>query len=339
MSLLSELGEGRLLGEFLQRLPGAGGDLLVGPGDDCAAYLAPGGTIELATTDAMVAGVHFEPAGADWAGVGYRLVAANVSDVAAMGGEPTWALATIGLPLDFEETAALALMSGMEEAASALGARLIGGDTTSSPTAFISLALLGTTGRRLPVTRAGGRAGDRLIVTGPLGGAAAFVLSRSEASVDARLAAAYYRPPGRVRAGGAALRLGASAMIDLSDGLGTDLRNLCRASGCGASVEARRIPLNKAIAGREGVDPLLLAVSGGEDYELLIAAPPGQADHILEGVSDTGAAPAIIGELTGGGPDDVVWQRDGRTEALPQGYQHFEPPARASESPASSGRR
>jgi len=223
-------------------------------GDDAAVVPAPAGPLLLAA-DAVVEDVDFvlDPSGAGLEDAGYRAVAVNVSDVAAMGGRPFHLLVSIAAP---EGVDVVRVVDGVEEAARAFGCEVAGGDlsATSGPL-VVSIAITGTVadGGR-PVRRSGARAGDGLFVTGPLGGAAA----------------AWYRdrPSPRVAEGEAARLAGATSMIDVSDGLGADLGHLCDASGVGVDVDVDAVPLAAGAT-------LAQALSGGDDYELLFTLPEG----------------------------------------------------------------
>jgi len=216
------------------------GRIAVGIGDDAA--VLDGGLV--ASADMLVEGTHFDRRRLDARSIGARAAAANLSDMAAMGAEPLCLLASLGLPEGFDEVAALA------EGLAAHGVPLVGGDLVRAQSLVVSVAVLGRAGR--PVLRSGGRPGDRLVVTGELGGQAASGFTRP---VVPRLAE------------GRALAAVATAMIDISDGIAADAGRLAAASGCQAVVELGRLP----VAAGATVEQ---AASGGEDYELLAALPP-----------------------------------------------------------------
>ena len=216
------------------------GRIAVGIGDDAA--VLDGGLV--ASADMLVEGTHFDRRRLDARSIGARAAAVNLSDIAAMGAEPLCLLASLGLPEGFDEVAALA------EGLAAHGVPLVGGDLVRAQSLVVSVAVLGRAGR--PVLRSGGRPGDRLVVTGELGGQAASGFTRP---VVPRLAE------------GRALAAVATAMIDISDGIAADAGRLAAASGCQAVVELGRLP----VAAGATVEQ---AASGGEDYELLAALPP-----------------------------------------------------------------
>lgn len=240
------------------RLPG----LRVGIGDDAALF----DDGRVVTVDTMVEGVHWDDRLSP-ADVGWKLVAVNVSDVAAMGGRPEWAVLALSVPSPLDRAWIAAFARGVAEACERWGVTLVGGDTTRSPVRTASLTVGGRATR--PVLRSGGRPGDDVWVTGTLGRAAEAFLA--EAPRDAALAW-FRRPEPRVAFAVALAESGrATAMMDLSDGLRADLGRLCAASGCGAVVDPASVP---------GDVPLDWRVGFGEDYELLFAASADDRDAV-----------------------------------------------------------
>ena len=240
-------------------------------GDDCA-VLADG---LLVAADVVVEGVHFA-APTRPADVGWKAVAVNVSDVAAMGGRPTHLVVTVAAP---PGTDVDALYDGIEEGAEAFRCPVVGGDLSASPVLAVSVTVLGTTDGRPPVLRSGARVGDAVWVTGPLGGGAASSYLR--------------RPAPRVTEGIAAARAGATAMIDVSDGLGADLGHLLDASGVGADIADGAVPVARGAT-------LAQAMGGGEDYELVFTGPDAAgaaagAVRIGVIVADRGVRPPASG--------------------------------------------
>ena len=238
---------------FLERLARRLPDI----GDDAAVVRAPDGPLLLAA-DALVEGVHVDLSITTAADFGWKALAVNASDIAAMGGRPLYALVTVVVPTgrgaDLE-----ALYEGLLDASAAFDCAVVGGDLSSGPALTVSVAVAGTVddGGPGPVLRSGARPGDLLWVTGPLGAAARDLGRRWPGRAHAR-------PEPRLEAGAAARRAGATAMLDLSDGLALDLRRLAVASGVGVVVDD--VPL------AEGAT-LEQALAGGDDYELLAASP------------------------------------------------------------------
>ena len=267
--------------DVLPATPGRDGGevphLILGPGDDAAAFAWPGGGTLLLTTDAAEEGVHFDRNLHPPRAIGRRAVAAAVSDVAAMGGRPAGTLISLVTPPS-DETAAARIAEAAAERAAELGAPLVGGNITAGERIGLHVAVAGTGAPGAPLLRrSGAKPGDGLFVTGRLGGAAlglALLRRRAEGETtrfdpeEEALVARQLDPAPRLEAG-EALAVAAHAGMDLSDGLALDLHRLTAASGVGAQVEAARLPL----AGK-GARGLEAALFGGEDYELLIAGPP-----------------------------------------------------------------
>jgi len=327
---LRDLGEFGLLGSlglFGSHLPPG----WVGPGDDAAVLPSPGGSL-LLTTDLLVEGVHFRRATTSPEDLGYKAVAVNASDVAAMGGRPLAFTISLAAPPELEVSWVERLYSGLGQGAAAFTCPLAGGDTSSAPQVFLSIALLGTAPRPGPVLRSGGRAGDDLFLTGTLGESALGLrLLEAGTPLDTpgrqRLAGRHLRPQPRLALGAALGEEGlADALIDVSDGLLQDLAHVIRASGTGAEVWAERLPISAPLAAearRLGLDPLDLILAGGEDYELLFAAPPAHRGRVFSAGRRTGTALRRIGRLIEEPGLGVL--RRGKPLPLPSapGFDHF----------------
>lgn len=294
-------------------------EVLLGVGDDAAVLRAREGRRLVLAMDTIAEGVHFLP-GAGGADVGYRALAVNLSDLAAMGAEPGWMSLSLSLPAADESWLA-GFADGLFELARQFDVQLIGGDTVRGPL-VVTVQVGGWVEPDRWLTRAGARPGDAIYVTGTLGDAAAgLALSQADerdedngAAAADYLRARFLRPTPRVAAG-RALRLAASAAMDISDGLLADLQKLCTASRCGARLDIDRLPLSDALRAR--FDPetaLQFALAGGDDYELLVTAPP---DAALEGIGLT-----RIGEIVPTPGVDCL--RAGRPFVVPRtGYDHF----------------
>ncbi len=293
------------------RLPSATDDQ-VWIGDD-AAVLENG---QLFATDVLVEGVHFDLAWCDAAAVGWKALAVNVSDIAAMGGSPTAAVVSVVVPPGGGPLAD-DLGAGLAEASEVFGCALVGGDTSTGPALVVSVAILGTSPAAGAVLRSGARAGDAVFVTGTLGSPAAALdaLETGEVPVPEG-AARLHRPVPRLGEGAAAADAGATSMIDISDGLAADLGHIAGQSGVGVRVDADWIP-------REPDVPLAVALRGGDDYELCFTAPdPMQVGDAF--LSRRLSPPTRIGEIVAArseasAPSDLVLVVEGQSTPWPTG--------------------
>ena len=297
--------------------------VIVGVGDDAAVVEIRGATA--LATDTLVSGVHF-PAGLAGDAVGHRVLAVNLSDLAAMGAEPRWCTLALTLP-DADHAWLEAFARGFFALAGEHGVELLGGDTTRGPLS-VTLQVLGEVDRDRILTRGGASVGDDIHVTGTLGDAAGGLdlLSRSLSRAGAAhraLVSRFLAPTPRIAAG-IALRGLASAAIDVSDGLLADLGHLCRASGQAADVDVDRLPVSPEL--RElfpARDAESWALTGGDDYELCFTAPPSRRRAIEQALAACETPVRRIGQLEEG--RGVHCRRNGRPMAPPvtSGYSHF----------------
>jgi thiamine-monophosphate kinase len=334
---LGELGLIRRIREESERVPAAG--VTVGIGDDTAVLaMAPGAAL-LATTDLVVEDVHFRRAWATPEDIGWKAMAVNLSDIAAMGGTPRWALVALAVPADTDLAEIEACYRGMRAAAAPHGVSIVGGDTSQSPRGwFVDVTLLGEH-PGAPRRRSGARAGDAIAVTGTLGRAAAGLAVLENGADEARrrglsdavieeVTRAHLRPRARVAEGrwlGEAPEV--HAMMDCSDGLATDLGHVCRESRVAARVTIDRLPVApdaEAAARALGRDARAWATGGGEDYELLLTCDPADVERLARELRrSTGTPLTVIGEVEAG-PPDIRWLGpDGAPVALPRGFEHF----------------
>lgn len=324
---VSELGERRLLARIRARLPKPPADVVVGVGDDAAVVAGPRGARMVLTTDALVEGVHFERAFSSPADIGYKALAVNLSDLAAMGATPAWALLSLALPGGTTVEDVEALVDGLVALASAQSVALVGGNLTRSPGPLVvDVTAVGTVHPRRVLMRDGGRAGDELYVSGTIGGGAAG-LEILKAGRKASPADRYRRPIPRVKLGRVVAQARAArAAMDLSDGLADAVQQIAEASGCGVEVDAAALPIDEAARqwwGEHGQDSIVRALTGGDDYELVVAVPPkwrGRLRHATRRAAD----PPLtrIGVLTGT-LGEYVLVREGRKERLPGGFEHW----------------
>jgi thiamine-monophosphate kinase len=309
------MGEFELLARVRERLPTPGPRVRVGMGDD-AAVTVPGGATAT-SVDAIVEGVHFRREHCDARRIGRRALATALSDLAAMGAEAGEAYVVLGVPPGMDEDECVELIDGAVALAAETGTTLAGGDVTRAPALTVAVTVVGhAAGPERFVTRAGARPGDALVLTGEIGGAAAglLLLERPElasavaAETAERLRARQTEPQPRLDAGRALAAAGATAMIDLSDGLGGDARRLAEESGAGVRIDASALPLAKGVAevgAAAGLNPLQLAISGGEDYELLAALPPDRLGDAASAAGKTGTMLAQVGEVVAGGGVEI----------------------------------
>ncbi len=299
--------------------------LTVTIGDDTAAWTV-GGVTELLTTDTVVQGVHFTPETSTWHTVGWKCLAANLSDIASMGGVPSFAVVTLGLAEDTLIQDMDDLYAGLLKAASTYGVKVIGGDIVSSPTFFMTIAQTGVI-HSAPMLRSAARPGDQIAVTGTLGGSAAglAVLQGAETSNEGDikpLIETHQRPQPRINEGQALLQAGVLCAMDVSDGLLSDLAKICIASGNSAQVEAANVPVHPEALLALPQTALGMALNGGEDYELLFTASPAIIAQ-LQGQLESGLQ--VIGTIMDGIPGQVsVVDRDGAPLAVDaQGWDHL----------------
>ncbi|MBS1887378.1 MAG: thiamine-phosphate kinase [Actinobacteria bacterium] len=337
------MGEFELLALLRGRLPAAGPQVRLGSGDD-AAVTVPGGAVAT-SVDALVEGVHFRRETASLRQIGRKALSTALSDLAAMGAAAGEAYVWLGAPAEIGEAELLEVGEGLAAVAGETGTTITGGDLTRAPALSLAVTVTGHAPRPEDfVTRAGARPGDALVVTGALGGAAAgLLLLEDPLTADAfgpedgpgtaladALRARQLDPTPRLAAGRALAAVGATAMIDISDGLAGDARHVAAASDALLLVDAEAIPLAPglaAVARAAGRDPLELAASGGEDYELLAALPPTAVAAARQALAAIGTPLTTIGkvESTAGTPPRAeIRRRDGA--AIPaRGFDQLRP--------------
>ncbi|MBI3990136.1 MAG: thiamine-phosphate kinase [candidate division NC10 bacterium] len=327
--------------------------VLVGIGDDAAILEPSPGNLLVATTDLLIEGVHFRTEFASPYAIGRKAMAVNVSDIAAMGGIPRHALIALAIPQEVPVEFIEDFYRGLREEGARDQIAIVGGDTSSSPSGLaLFLALLGEVERDRYLTRGGAKAGDNIWVTGRLGASAAWLaaleagfrvagegsgvitgpgierLAAEEREALVEAIQAHLFPTPRVKEGRALTMAGVvSAMIDISDGLASDLGHILTESGVSAKVYRERLPLHPATAvvGRLlGQDPWVYAIQGGEDYELLFTSPNGpwtvEGTLAAEGLT----LPILIGEVVEGKEGGFLIDSFGGSKPLTGGYQHFQ---------------
>jgi len=306
--------------------------LTVDNGDDTAAWQT-GKATELFTTDTVVEGVHFTRETTPWRDLGWKCISSNVSDIAAMGGLPMYALVTLGLPPETEVSELEQLYEGMMEISNEHGVAIVGGDMVRSPVVFITIGLTGIHAGQ-PMLRSTARPGDQVAVTGYLGSSGGGLRLMLGAGHDSNLSdqvseeAAEYlrvchrRPRPAVAEGRILSASGVVTAMDVSDGLADDLSKLCRSSGLSARIHAGQVPVHPLLKQAYPDDYLDLALGGGEDYLLLFTAPAEVMALVMPQLSQ-GAA--VVGELLPGEPGRVsVLDVDGSERpASGAGWDHF----------------
>lgn len=335
MSSIADLGEFGLIARLTRELATHAG-VILGAGDD-AAILDVGNPDEVlvATCDAQVEGTHFRLSHATPEEIGQRALAVNVSDIAAMGASPRFALISLLAPPTFEVAIMDGIYAGMRQAATSYGVALVGGNVARLEERLVlDITLLGMGSRDHLLRRDGARVGNVLMVTGSLGAAAAGLrllgdpALRAQVSpeVAAPLLAAQRVPTARVTAGQWLAHHGATAALDISDGLAADLAHLCAASHVGVVLNADALPITTAtrqVAALVGRDATDLALFGGEDYELLFALPTELAANCAADLlAATGTPATAIGTIHAGG--DILIQRGGQIMPLvANGWDHL----------------
>ena len=310
---LKELGEFNLIRFFKQEISVKNPAVVVGIGDDAAVIRWDANKFILFTTDSLIEGIHFSLELLSPYQIGEKAMVVNLSDIAAMGGIPKYALASVALTPETSVTFVNELYRGIVETAAKFAVSIVGGDTVRSPkNAMISISLLGEVTEEFLVCRSGAKAGDRIFVTGHLG-----------AITAARLSGKYISPPFLINEGREIIKkFKPTSMIDISDGLSSDLLRICEASGVGAKIYEEAIPISEeaAVAAKKiGKTPLKLALEGGEDYQLLFTAAARKNESLfLPGVSVS-----EIGKISKKKELLLIDAKGNSRQLLPRGYNHF----------------
>lgn len=301
-------------------------NLLIGIGDDAAAWKCHG-SVQLATTDSLIQDVHFDLNISTWEELGWKSIAVNLSDIAAMGGVPQYVLVSLALPDDIEVECISSLYQGMVEIGNQFGVAIVGGNISAARDVMISITVLGVLKSKDALMRSAARAGDQVAITGYTGlSAAGLRMLRQNMSFDNETSRffreAHLKPVPRVREGQALLRCGVKAAIDISDGLIADLSHICEASKVSATIRQELVPVHSSLRTYFKDDCQQLVLGGGEDYELLFAA----TSRVVEKVSKALSCPiAVIGEITEGISGQVkLIDAAGKSIPLQRvGWEHF----------------
>ena len=302
--------------------------LLIGIGDDAAAWRGDAST-QLATVDSLIQDVHFSLDIFPWEELGWKALAVNLSDIAAMGGLPRYALVSLALPDDTEVDDVAALYRGMIELAQQSGVAIAGGNVSSAPLVVIHITVLADTanqdGRLL--TRSAAVPGEQIAVTGYLGAAAAGLdmltdRLQFEPEAAACLKTAFLHPYPRLVEGRLLVEQGVKTAIDISDGLISDLRQICKSSQVGARLEIERVPIQPLVKANFGDKSIRLALSGGEDYELLFTGRAVTIDRVKNAAS---CPITVIGEIMADrvGEVTLIDKEGNRVNSREAGWEHF----------------
>ncbi len=336
-SRVSDFSERELIDRITRHLPPAPAWLAIGIGDDAAVVEPERNRLEVLSVDALVEGVHFDRAFTPPGAIGHRALAANLSDLAAMGAAPRLCLLSLALPpalpiADFD-----AMVGGIAALAARHRVHVAGGNLTQSPGPLvIDITVIGTAKRRQVMTRVGARPGDELYVTGTVGAAAAGLEMLKELGASSAAGAPgasghactgrYLYPEPRLRMGMLLARNRvASAGMDLSDGLADAARQVAEASRVGALLDASAVPIEPEARewfARHGANPVLAAIAGGDDYELLVAVPPKRGRRLADARRHGGVPLTRIGVCTKE-PGVFLVSGDSAPQPLPAGYRHF----------------
>ncbi|UCC16637.1 MAG: thiamine-phosphate kinase [Dehalococcoidales bacterium] len=330
---ISELGEFGLINLLREMVDNSSGDdsralndLILGIGDDTAAWQGDR-SIQLATSDSMVQDTHFNLDITPWEDLGWKAIAVNLSDIAAMGGLPRYALVSLSLPGSTEIDSVTDLYRGMIDLADEYNTVIVGGNISSAPLVVINITIIGRTEKEHLLTRSEAQKGDKIAITGYLGtSAAGLQILEGKISLDPEpekiLKQAFLRPNPRIKEGRLLVEKGVRSAIDISDGLIADLGHICKASQVGACIETALVPVHPEVTRNFGKDSLGLALSGGEDYELLFTAPL----EIINNVKDTVSCPVtVIGEITVDNIGEILVTDENGHSLSPEstGWKHF----------------
>jgi len=332
VSELGEFGLIELLSEMAHRtqskqiaLPH---QVILGIGDDAAVWQGEAPT-QLATVDSLIQGVHFSLDITPWQELGWKALAVNLSDIAAMGGVPRYALISLALPGHTEVDDVTALYKGMIELAQQSAVAIVGGDTTSAPLVAITITIFGSAKNQDNhiLTRSAAKVDDKVAVTGFLGAAAAgWEMLDKQLQFDPKTSAclreAFLHPYPRIAEGQLLVGQGVKAAIDISDGLISDLNHICQASQVGARIEVDRLPIEPAVKADFGDRALELALSGGEDYELLFTA----SVEVIDSIRAATCCPiTIIGDIVADKANKITLvDSKGKPVSVPKkGWEHF----------------
>lgn len=336
---LNQLGEFGLISRFRSRLKHRSNKVVVGIGDDCAVFKGDAGNFQIVSTDILLEKIHFDLSLISPKQLGRKAMAVNISDIAAMGGRPTLALVSLGIPKNLSVKFLDQFYMGLDQISSEYKIEIAGGDTVSSPQYFfINIMIIGEIKKNKLIKREGARPGDKIMVTGFLGDSALGlkILKSKKALKGPKTALKYLiqkhlNPTPRILESNILVESTGTpitSMIDISDGLSRDLSHICQASTVGATLDESKLPTSSAfdkICRLNKISPLSLIISGGEDYELLFTLKPRNLKNLERKFQKRGLRLTPIGEITATPEKIVLCKSNGRSKQTlkPSGFNHF----------------
>ncbi len=326
---LKDFGEFGIIDRIKTELGAWPDSVKIGIGDDAAALNPQKGMLTLVSTDSVVEGVHFDRDYMPLESAGYRAMTAGISDIAAMGGTALHALVSFAFPQSWTIKDVDALWKGLRNCAERHGVYIIGGDTTSSKDiAFCNVTVLGKVKEKLMAARGGAKAADWIGVTGNLGGSYTglkILQSGKQFNPFSDAIKKFLNPAARTEAGiWLAQKAGVTAMIDISDGLSSDIGHICKASGLGCTLESSRIPIHPGAgkwAEQTGKDSMDIALKSGEEYELLFTIPNQNIGILKSFPFDFPIT--LIGRMDNGSKKQILYAGNIKKELTPAGWDHF----------------
>ena len=336
MMNLKEIGELGLIQHIKEKVGREDADVVAGIGDDAAVIKSGGKNLTLLAADMLIENVHFGIGKMSFTQIGHKALAVNLSDIAAMGGTPRHLFVSLAIPKQMSAKTMLAVYDGIKTACRRHNVNILGGDTSASPDRLmINVTVVGESHEEEVLYRSGAQPGDRIYITGTIGDSAAGLkLIMEEASAPEPFASAlieaHNRPSPFLKTGRTVARSRlASAMIDLSDGLASDLWHICESSHVGARLIQSALPLSdelRKMAKINGLDPYTLALSGGEDYRLLITVPKKNIDRFQKMIGKSDKCPiSCIGEITGDSGIEIILPNGMKDRLDIAGFDHFLP--------------
>ncbi len=324
---LADSGEFEFIKTIRNMMPKEGGDIVRSIGDDCLVAESFKDSLLLGTTDTFVEGIHFKHEYSTFSQIGQRCMAASVSDIAAMSGNPVYSLVSLSMPKDMQYNKAVKLFGGLQDRAKIYGCPIVGGETTSTTgPVTITVTVIGKIERDRVILRSGAGTGDSIYITGSIGDAMAGLMAIERKSRGFNSLKSKYQSPEALVTLSKALNelYNITAMIDTSDGLATDIANICHESVCGAEIYEERLPFSDEFcrfSKKFGIDKTGFGISSGEDFELLFTA---NDDTISEKFQLMNHTLTRIGKIVESSRGIKLFLKNNKVESvLSKGYEHF----------------